>query len=411
MADHKLEEAITNAGKQEIDESIETRVENLKAQLEEAVPFLLENGYVVLKGVLLKEEVDTWIRLFKQFYEESSIKKDDHPLLPKKNEGESEEDYQKRIKPFKQYLFDDPATHRNKLVALHGILKNYMCGQAECQWYLRTLPIVCWLFSMIHGTDQLFTSFDGMCYYRDTTLRPERGSWLHDDLHPKHAKLGHKLKTWFGLQAQFCMTDGHHLRVVPGSHLVDRSEGVSGPIKHWFKPMNPDKTRPKGFRNEDSIVLEANAGDAILWFSNTTHAGTKLDIERMTAYVCMHPKSHLTPADIKRMEKIFRENRSTDHWGRGMNGKNPQTYGDPKNDATLLVQRQSGGKLFMQSATEEQKRRVRIFALRSKEGLVGGYSADPLVKITSLDEGKKLLAGKKRTATQSTLQFKKARVD
>lgn len=352
---------------------------------------LLKDGFIHLKGVLTPSEVEKFRELFLRFYEETSAKKLEHPL--RKEEATETHGFK----------YDDKETYvdSNLLVALHGILKNYQIGHAECMWYLRTHPVVIYLFVLLHGTDKLFTSLDGACFIpnrqwiadkrKSGRLPTENKSWLHKDLDPRFNESGKV----YGVQAQFCMTNGGHLRVVPGSHLIDNSASVSGPVNHWFKPS----AETPGFEFDKSTVIEAEKGDCILWFSNTTHSGSITSNERMTAYVCMHPKSHLTPADTKRFqEKIFSESRSTDHWGRRMNGVNPQTYGLAQYDATLLEPRESGTEIFLETATPFQKHCMEIFKLKSTEGLLNGVKFEPLINVSSLEEGRKYLAAQKKVA-------------
>lgn len=344
----------------------------IKEQFSSKKEEMLEKGAIVLSDILTPAECAAAKQLFLIFYEETSIKSLDHPL----RKGEETHRFQ----------YDEPSTYLdcNYLVALHGILKNYEVGWSEFMWALRTHPCVIYVFALIHGTDELVASLDGACFIpnRDLTAanRPsgkkpsELKSWLHNDVDPR-------FKGLFGIQAQVVLTPGKHLRYVPGSHKKDYSHLVATDAKtgrppsvaHWFKP--PQGT--PGFRLEDSALAEAQTGDMILWFSNTTHSGSMQQEERLVAYVCYHPRSHLTPADIKRYkEKIVPERRTTNHWGRGMNAKNPQTYGDPKNDAALLVPRADAYTLWASRAGPAKVTRSQIMTCQSEGHLLADYPLD-----------------------------------
>lgn len=385
---------------------------------------LLEHGVLQIKKILRPEYVAEFHRLFQNYYEETSRRTPDGGWEPPKMEGESEADYQRRLVDYLGYRFDEPSTHtKSALVALHRILKQDGIGVSEPMCYLRTLDPVVWLFSAIHGTDDLFTSHDGVSYYhfdrenfKTPPLEPST-SWLHQDLNPELGAMGSEGK-FFGLQCQFTMprhnAPGYHLRAVLGSHLKDYRH--LGEVKgHWFKPVDSDGNPPEGFTKPGSVVVktEGEEGDAILWFSNTIHSGSQLPTDanrtRLTAYVCMHPKKHIWDQkngryftlDRKRFDQIYEEAATTDHWGRKKNARKTQHRGNPLMDNTFLMPREHGWKIFLRTATPEQKRRLDIFRFKSGEGLMGGYKGEPVVKILSLQEGKALVqAEKKRSAPE-----------
>lgn len=398
--------------------------EDLEKALLQIKNAFLKHGVIVLENFLTEAQVARFTEIFHSWYEDTSVRDPEFVAqhFPRA-EGESFSDYVKRIRPYFGYEFGDSSTHKeSRLTALHGILKNYGIGQAECMWWLRTQPQVLWLFMLLHGTDELFTSFDGLCFQNHKghfgnrnpleTPKPKEG-WIHQDLDPQLGRLaafGH----YFGIQVQFTFTDGHHLRAVPGAYAKDLTgcaTGTTNGSTHWFKPMveGSAKERPKYFRNKDSVVVDAPAGSAILWFSSTPHAGTNLDDERLTAYVCMFPKTHLLkdaskkrkgvakssfPAGVtKRVEKALRECRTTNHWGNKLNSENPQHYGDPLLDAGNLLPRLPGNQIWLRDyATEQERKTYEILTLQSSEGLLGGFEAEPIIPTHSLNEGKDLIA-------------------
>lgn len=348
----------------------------------------LSEGFLRLEEVLSTEEVDHFTSLFAVWYEKNTRKLPQHPLFDPANPSGN------------GFLFEDPNSYldTNYLTALHGIIKNYGVGWAACQWYLRTRPVVVYLFALIYGTDLLYSSFDGICFIPDRNLtaanRPsgkppgENKSWLHKDQDPR-------IRSICAVQAQFVMTDGEHLRVVPKSHLLDHSHLVdpNATVKHWFKPA----TEIPGFQLSESLVVKANAGDAILWFSHTTHSGSIRSDTRLVSYVAMRPQSHLTLADRARVPKIIQGRRTTDHWGTGMNGLVPQTYGDLAKDATLLDTYIDEDDIPLGIGTQ---RRISILLLQTEEeGLLLNGSVTTgkaLLEIRSLQDCRKELLARRK---------------
>jgi hypothetical protein len=120
----------------------------------------------------------------------------------------------------------------------------------------------------------------------------------------------------------------------------------------------------------------------------------------------MHKKEYLwfskngryATGDMNRVKKIYDEGRTTDHWGRNLNGVKNQTYGDPLLDISFLRPREHGWKIFLRTADQKQQARLEAFQFKNSTGLLGGFSSEPLINILSLKEGKhRLLAEKKRT--------------
>ena len=47
-----------------------------------------------------------------------------------------------------------------------GIMGNFGVGQNSAMWHVRGVPKVKQVFADIYGTDELLTSYDGMCMFR-----------------------------------------------------------------------------------------------------------------------------------------------------------------------------------------------------------------------------------------------------
>lgn len=354
-------------------------------------PHLKKYGYVLIPDALTEEEIETYTDLFDQWYAKKTTKKPSHP----------------------NYVEDDPSTHgfnkedpksyrdSNYLIALHGIIKNYGVGWTECQHYIRTRPVVLYLFALIHGTGQLYSSLDGLCYFPDrakTAANRKSGKppgensdgWLHADLDPRFNR------NCGALQIQVVGTDGEHLRLIPKSNKKDHSGlvGLDAHESHFYKPKKPTV----GFLPAESVVVKAKKGGIIIWFSNTAHSGTCMGQGRLTTYVCMHPKRFLTPADLKRFqEKIVPGQRTTNHWGTGMNAPNAQTYGDPARDPAFLESAGDGYADFKETATTTEAESAEIIYCESEGSVLGLGTAAPLFpEIISLSEGRKELAVKRK---------------
>ena len=96
-------------------------------------------GFVVVPGVLAKDEIDKCLDLFRDW--QQSIP--DH-------------DYQ-----------------HNKL-SPHGIYKFHQAGHQRHSWYIRTRPAVREVFEGLWGTKELIVSFDGSCYIPKDLKKKEK---------------------------------------------------------------------------------------------------------------------------------------------------------------------------------------------------------------------------------------------
>ncbi|CAM9106687.1 unnamed protein product, partial [Ectocarpus sp. 13 AM-2016] len=226
----------------------------------------------------------------------------------------------------------------------HGILVNYKIGQAPFVGDVRMNANVRKVFGGLWGTEDLTTSFDGVCVMRPPKLTKCRfqpslaKSWLHTD---QSKETVGKVPTMHGWQ---CIQGGVNLeasgegdgcfRVLSGSHLLHAAAPWVGTSKDWYKLSESDF---KWYQEQGCVDLLVTApkGSITLWDSRVIHANTNLvrgrehPRFRYTTFVCMTPRSQVSSRDAKRRRDAFKNDRTTSHLPSRMRlcGKEPQTYG------------------------------------------------------------------------------------
>eukprot|EP00494_Astrolonche_serrata_P030255 UN30522 len=126
---------------------------------QKAVKYLENEGYVVFKQVLKKEEIETATNLFWKWLENlcPGVKRDQPDTWNHKNW---------------------PADKDN------GIISEYGVGQAEWTWYIRGRKKVKQAYSNIWDTDKLLVSFGGGNIFRPWGYKSDwktKGGWWHVD--------------------------------------------------------------------------------------------------------------------------------------------------------------------------------------------------------------------------------------
>lgn len=215
-------------------------------------------------------------------------------------------------------LSDDPKTWTvaaNYPFLLHSGMVQYV-GHAPFQWECRAdlAPV----FASFWGTEALRSSFDGFCYMDASRRYAPRpiDSFLHTDQSPQREGL-------WSIQGLLNLTDlgpgGGGFVAVPKSHLRHRayfeSTGRMSSFtlqNNWYKFSEQEKQDP---RVAGAVVIEAQAGDAILWDSRTFHCNTTptIPVTRAVVYVCMLPQERV-PAHIQvKRRAAFADRRCTSH--------------------------------------------------------------------------------------------------
>lgn len=191
--------------------------------------------------------------------------------------------------------------------------------QCEAAWYVRSRPGVVSAFADIWNTRKLVTSMDTMIVWKPWPERevspPTEGQHL-DQTH-------NELDTIQGMVVLKDVTElSGGLEVVPFSNtswedILTRT-GDDWREQMWngnWGPLPPD-VYPQG----SGKLLEANAGDLILWDSRTIHGGVKgrggtdqNSLVRLAFTVCMVPRARLSTKTQMMRLRGFREGLPFNH--------------------------------------------------------------------------------------------------
>lgn len=205
-----------------------------------------------------------------------------------------------------------------------GIISCRGIGQSDVMWYLRTMPQLRQAFSEIYGTNQLLTSFDGANVARPYRLKrkwmPRKKFWCHVD--QAHGKRG-----LHSIQGLVALTDNSKERgglvVVPGSHKLHEEVLQKYAAAKWnFVQLRGDDELLK--EGGGPQLVEAEAGDLILWDSRTIHCNTmpmvqdpvqeEEELIRAAAYVCMTPSEWCSEANLAKRRCAVSSATTTNHW-------------------------------------------------------------------------------------------------
>lgn len=318
----------------------------LRENLEQALEYLDEHGFVVLKSVVNAEEIEKAKGLFWDWIEGLS-----------RSEKISRDDI--------STWTDENWTGRLG----NGIMYQNGIGQSDFLWYLRTRPHIKEAFARVWKTNDLISSFDGCGVFRpwayDGTWAT-RGGWYHMD--QGSLKQGRHC-----VQGMLCLTDATHksggLTLMPGSHkffdtISKRIDTKPDPnLDFLMLPKHDEALRMQ------PILVTCDAGDLILWDSRTIHCNTpalelvqalpplaiddpclspdqedtkepptsapeeenkedasaaddastaddatKWDLLRLVAYICMTPYEKATQDVLHKRFKGYKELVTTSHW-------------------------------------------------------------------------------------------------
>lgn len=240
---------------------------------------------------------------------------------------------------YNPFLLEDETSWKSfyNLLPLHSMLiQHYGVGHIQGVWDIRSHRSVQNVFSKIHDTTELLSSFDGI----SIALPPEKtgrgwyrgNDWLHTDQSPKN-------KT-FCIQGLVNLYDVNEydatLTILEGSHKYHeqffKDFGKSEYKDDWYKLEIDEKT--KLLEKFPQYCVLAPKGSIILWNSKTFHQGIEAQKERkeenfrMAVYTCLRPKSQFNNMMIRKRQKAFNELRLTNHWGTHLFSKHPRTYGN-----------------------------------------------------------------------------------
>lgn len=272
--------------------------------------YLNKYGYVIIKNVLNKEEINKAIELIWEFLIEKC------EMLPNDPSTWTDENFSK---------IGDSRT---------GILGFSGINQSNFLWYLRLIPNVKHVFQQVFDTDDLLTSFDG-----GNIFRP----WHNPNLSQYHAKTsqgwfhvdqGRKLLGFHCVQGLVSLTDCNEntggFCVIPGSHHQHTELMKSAATNSQNFVMVPADSP---ILASQQILPVCYAGDMILWDSRTVHCNTPALVEspntpvdqllRIVGYICMTPTSFIDrngDNELSRQEvletrvRLYERNIGTSHW-------------------------------------------------------------------------------------------------
>lgn len=214
----------------------------------------------------------------------------------------------------------DPSLTRSSFPNSNGIIQYLGVGQMNSSWRMRTNEWVRWIFAIIHGTNDLVSSTDAVCamppHFYDT------GARMHTDQALKTAGR----RTIQGLVNYTTARDelSGTLSVIPGGHLLHGAYGrahpefTSGPAgnKDWFQ--FEDSAWPELGGVPQRVF--GDIGSLFFWDSRLPHRATPPSSihegqtrPRRVGYVCMEPRSLLTPALERKKRIAFQTRRTTTH--------------------------------------------------------------------------------------------------
>mmetsp|Transcript_20556 Transcript_20556/g.43742 ORF Transcript_20556/g.43742 Transcript_20556/m.43742 type:complete len:964 (-) Transcript_20556:34-2925(-) len=274
---------------------------------------LCDFGFAVIANVAEKEQVEDAYDLLWQFLERSDgngkVKRSD----PKswKHDGVDGWGW--------------PADETNGIIQRRGV------GQCEALWYLRSLPAVKQVFASIWGTESLVTSMDGAGVFRpyghSHSWKTDRRHWCHID--QGHQKRGLQcVQGLVTLKPATAETGG--FVVVPGSHRFHHDILSRYPWTH--KDSIHLEANDLSLTDGDSrpSLVEARAGDLIIWDSRTVHCNVPplvenqellngKDLLRAVAYICMTPAAWCSDEVVGQRSKAFQQGVTSTHWPHELN--------------------------------------------------------------------------------------------
>jgi len=220
-----------------------------------------------------------------------------------------------------------------------------LMSNTKIVWKVRTHPNVRKIFTSLYSdlcdekVDEFIVSGDGINVkpgFVGPFMKENTKDWAHvdqtipDDIYKC-------------IQGQAVLTNTSASFVAsPKSHLIfDKmlTKVEHDPKSNWIKFGNENieivRKMVLGVGGSWQVPIMAKRGSFIIWVSSVIHsarlqcgpamptAKDKYRGWRGVIYVCYRPKREFSDAEIKRRQKVFNENRATNHWGTKMFGKKP----------------------------------------------------------------------------------------
>ena len=222
----------------------------------------------------------------------------------------------------------------------HGMLfQHYPClTHSSAAWDTRLHPDVRRAFSEFHGTDKLYSSFDGISIsvpHRTKGMLQEfagggASNWFHIDQVKEPGPCVQGLVNLYDVEvggATFVGLKGshrHHAEFVQENDLASSSKSefhIVGDKEDFFLE--------KGC---EAVAVKLCAGDLLLWDSRLVHMGRpplkkrqEPDV-RMVIYTCWKKTEALSQKQIEKRLKMFKEGRTSTHGGTGFFPTTPRLY-------------------------------------------------------------------------------------
>jgi hypothetical protein len=272
-------------------------------QTQEWLSYLKQHGYVVIKGAVSPQDVNTTKNLLWNWLENlgSGIKRTDPKTWNNSN--------------WPGALFPGFAT-------THG------GGQIEAAWYLRSLPSVKNAFAAIWNTQDLAVSMDTFILWRpwwnesiedSVTWHPDVEP-IHCDQNPFRKRGFHCVQGMIPLLPVNPLSGG--LRIVPDTNNDATQDYMREEYPHlkgggdWCVLHYGDEL------TKNPQLLLADPGDLILWDSRTIHGGLVgtggkeeySDLVRASLTVCMAPKNTVPEGVANRRQEAHQRGWTLTHW-------------------------------------------------------------------------------------------------
>ena len=271
-----------------------------------------EMGFVVVAGVLGKDEVEETKKLMWDYIEGASSVK---VAMERGGVG------------FPCVKRDDPTTWKCSWpdTLEGGIFPHFGVGQSKAAWYVRTRQRVQQVFKDFWGSEAQGggrTSFDSMLLWRSGEVT-EKG-WFHVDQNPATNPGFQNVQ---GLVNLVRVVEGRGGNVlVPRSHkkfvewaehedYKEKIDAVEG--DDWMEVWGRDAA--------GAVCLELLEGDMLLWDSRLVHCsngseeegemeGTEEGVTRAAILVTMYPKSRVGAVVREARVECFRRSETGTHW-------------------------------------------------------------------------------------------------
>ncbi len=228
-----------------------------------------------------------------------------------------------------------------KLYPLHSMLiQHWGVGHAQASWNVRQNKKIVDIFAYFWNcnAEDLLVSFDALSLYLPPEITKKGwnkgNTWYHTD--QSFQNNGCKCIQSFvsGLDindydATLSFMEGsnkYHTEFKTTNNITEKSD--------WYKLT---KAEEKFYIDKGCNIknIKCPKGSLVFWDSRTIHCGIEADVRRTipniraVIYLCYMPRSLCNEANLKKKQKAFNENRTTNHYPCKITlfPKEPRTYG------------------------------------------------------------------------------------